>query len=486
MGGWMASQSPERGTAATPSLRDRVLRHILAWFGIGAVVTGGLILAQASIRGEIALTMMIGAGGLFGFPLLSLLQRQLDYRRCALVFLLYLFGVCTYFQCFRGLTAGTVLGSVALLMVSGMLFEAQGVVWAFALSLLSLIISAALVLGGWVEPWQTWFWDPGEALVWLRYAVVFVSFGGGLASALVLLIRGYEQSERELAATLEREREERRQREIVQRALNQAQRIDAVGQFAAGMAHDFNNTLAVITSGANVIRALPRMPREVLELTDEIVARAQVGSESLRQLLSLGRDDIGKPARVGLESVVHRSLATLREAVGPNVQVHVDSSSCADVAIDVARLQQALLNLAFNARDAMPEGGSWTLRVSERHVSELPAGWAAERGVFVCLECADTGSGMDAAVLDRIFEPFFTTKEPGKGTGLGLPMVRKTVLDASGFIETSSATGRGTSFKLHFPVVHTDGVSTRPPSAAAPEIAARQSIARPPAGTKVR
>ena len=462
----MSGEAPKNWSAAAPNLRERVLKYLLAWLGAGTLITSAIIYVHAWQHGGLGRTLTIGVGALCCLPVLSLSQRWLGYRRCAGLLIAYLFLVVGYFQCFRGLTPGTVLGSVALLIVSGMFFDARAVVGAFALSLLSLLTSAALVLSGWVEPLQAWFWEPRDPLVWFRYAVIFVMFGGGLTNALVLLIRGLERAQNELAQTLERERLERSRREIMQRALDQAQRIEALSQFAAGMAHDFNNTLSVIVSGANVIRSSARVAPEILDVSTEIAARAQLGAESLRQLLSLARDDGGKPVYVSIRSVLHRSLGTLKQAVGPNVLVHLECDSNAVVSIDVGRFQQALLNLALNARDAMPDGGSWTLRVTERHVTEMPAGWATERGEFVCVECTDTGTGLDSALIDKIFEPFFTTKEPGKGTGLGLPMVRKTIVDAHGFIETSSRAGAGTSFKLHLPLVHHEIVSSAPPSAA--------------------
>ena len=432
-------------------LRARVLRTVLLWFGAGGALAGSLLLFVSHTHAPELQTLRIGGYMVLSLPLLTLLQRIIGYRATIHVLLWHLLIVCTYFQCFHGLTPATTIGTVSTLVLAGVFFDARGVLWASGAALLGAALAAVLLFGQVVEPWEPWFWDPHDPLVWLRYALVLVCFGGGLASALVLMIRGLEDTEASLQRTLASERIERAQRERAQRALDQAQRIEALGQFAAGMAHDFNHTLMVIMGGANVIRSYPRMPPDVLAASDEIIERAEVGAETIRQLLSLGRGDVGKPMRARLADVLTRSLPTLRQAVGQAVQVQLDCTCDLQVYVDVARLQQALLNLALNARDAMPSGGRLTLRVFERQFDEVPVGWNAMPGSFVCIECADTGIGLDEALMNKIFEPFFTTKE-GHGTGLGLPMVRKTVLDARGFIQATSQPGQGTAFSLFLPL----------------------------------
>jgi signal transduction histidine kinase len=268
----------------------------------------------------------------------------------------------------------------------------------------------------------------------------------------VLLIGGLEKLALRLRETLERERDERTQLEAAQHALEKSRRLEALGELAAGVAHDFNNSLMVIMGGASVLRADPSATPAVAALADEIIERARTGAQTVQQLLSLGRASGGDVNAVTLDEVLRRTLPTLKQALSDNVHLELACAWQGVIHVDVGRLQQALLNLATNARDAMPHGGRWTLRVTEHQIERVPAGWMAQPGRFVALACIDTGVGVDGALFGRLFEPFFSTKAAGKGSGLGLAMVRKTLNDAGGFIEVESELGVGTTFRLFFPV----------------------------------
>jgi signal transduction histidine kinase len=133
------------------------------------------------------------------------------------------------------------------------------------------------------------------------------------------------------------------------------------------------------------------------------------------------------------------------------VSCRTEVRSSGEVFVDLQQMQQALLNLAINARDAMPEGGEFVIEVTDSEITEPPPGWRAKVGTYVVIACRDTGTGIDEATLERIFEPFFTTKPSGKGSGLGLAMVRRTIHDAGGFVSVQSAPGRGTTVRLCIP-----------------------------------
>jgi len=143
--------------------------------------------------------------------------------------------------------------------------------------------------------------------------------------------------------------------------------------------------------------------------------------------------------------------ATLKRLMPTKVSCRTEVRSSGEVFVDLQEMQQALLNLAINARDAMPEGGEFVIEVADSEITEPPPGWRARAGSYVVIACRDTGKGIDEAILERIFEPFFTTKTPGKGTGLGLAMVRRTIHDAGGFVAVQSAPGRGTTVRLCLP-----------------------------------
>ncbi|HKU43836.1 MAG TPA: ATP-binding protein, partial [Polyangiales bacterium] len=422
----------EYGQSSDPQLEQRVLRIVLRWFTAGLVSSALIMSVHAVTGGHGTLTVWIGVAGALALALLGFLQRPLGYRRTLCIYVGGVFVLTTYLQSFRGLVPGPLLGNMASVLLAGLFFGTRGVLVGCFATAASLIVAWYLVTSRILVPWHSSFWDPFEPLVWLRYVVILAFFGGGVAHAILMMTADLRQIARRLRDTLALERNERAQREAAQRALEKAQRLQALGQFAAGMAHDFNNSVAVITADAELIRMTPNLSPEVASAAGEIIARAEVAAETLRQLMALGRDETGKPTRIDLDAVLQRSLPTLRHALGANVELAVESAGRLEALIDASRLQQLLLNLALNARDAMPNGGKWTLSLREHRIDAIPPGWAAQPGQFATLECTDTGTGMDQALRDRIFEPFFTTKPAGQGTGLGLAMVHKTVLDAGG------------------------------------------------------
>lgn len=217
--------------------------------------------------------------------------------------------------------------------------------------------------------------------------------------------------------------------------------MQAIGQLAGGIAHEFNNMLTAIGGFAQMARRAPQDRPRVEQCLTEIVKATDRASGLTAQLLSFGRPgqtDAARPVRVG--AVVDDLRRFLGPTLGERHPLRIGGAGGgAVVTIDPALLHQSLLNLVLNARDAMPEGGPITI--------------AAERtdDLGVTITVADTGCGIDPAVIDRIFEPFFTTKEPGAGTGLGLALVYSTVARAGGDVEVDTELGRGTVFTLRFP-----------------------------------
>ena len=237
--------------------------------------------------------------------------------------------------------------------------------------------------------------------------------------------------------------------------LRQAQKMEAVGQLAGGVAHDFNNLLTVIAAHAFI--ALEHLPddtavRADLEAVSDAAGRA---ADLTRRLLAFSRKQILQPQELDLNAAVAGVLPMLERLIGEDIEVATQlAPALGHVAADPAQLEQVLMNLAVNARDAMPRGG--TIRVetanvelSEAYVAQDGAG--IEPGPYVLLEVGDTGCGIDAANQSRIFEPFFTTKEEGKGTGLGLAMVYGIVKQSGGFVRVHSAPGEGARFQIWLP-----------------------------------
>jgi two-component system cell cycle sensor histidine kinase/response regulator CckA len=249
--------------------------------------------------------------------------------------------------------------------------------------------------------------------------------------------------------------------------LRQSQKMEAIGQLAAGVAHDFNNLLTVIQGYTQLLLAVQQpggMGREALE---KIIGATQRAAGLTSQLLTFSRKQVAQPKAVDLNKVVTNVTGMLRPLLGENIRLSLrPAATLPAIMADAAMLEQVLVNLAVNARDAMPKGGdlivsTFTTEIDESYVKCRAQ---ASAGTFVCLQVSDSGMGMDAATLERIFEPFFTTKGVGKGTGLGLATVYGIVKQHRGWVEVASQIGMGTTFKVFIPAVltsvqHTDFIT---------------------------
>jgi len=260
---------------------------------------------------------------------------------------------------------------------------------------------------------------------------------------------------------------------MLQMQLLQAQKMESVGRLAGGIAHDFNNLLTVMRGYLEV--ALESVPPESEVHGDlQEALRASDSAASLtRQLLTFSRRQIIAPVVLDLNSVVHRVQGMLQRVLGEDILLEVETDpSLGLVRFDPGQAEQVLVNLAVNARDAMPRGGRLELQTSNVRLGKDRGGEhpGIKPGEYVMLTVSDTGVGMTPEVRAHAFEPFFTTKEAGRGTGLGLPMIHGAVTQNGGIIEVDSAPGRGTTFRIYLP--RTGGVAaateSRSPATAAP------------------
>jgi nitrogen-specific signal transduction histidine kinase/ActR/RegA family two-component response regulator len=237
--------------------------------------------------------------------------------------------------------------------------------------------------------------------------------------------------------------------------LRQALKMEAVGQLAGGVAHDFNNLLTVI--GAHSAFLLESLESDDPRYEDaEAIQKATIRAAGLtRQLLAFSRKQILKPTSLALNAIVEETREMLLRLLGEDIEILADlASDLGSVIADASQINQVLVNLAVNARDAMPTGGRLT--IATRNVT-IVAGTTAARGVlptgrYALIEVRDTGVGMDDATMARLFEPFFTTKAPGKGTGLGLATVYGIMKQSSGFVLVKSKLGEGTTFSIYLPL----------------------------------
>jgi signal transduction histidine kinase len=249
--------------------------------------------------------------------------------------------------------------------------------------------------------------------------------------------------------------------------LRQSQKMDAVGGLAAGVAHDFNNVLAVILGHADLLLGEPTLTNDMRESLVEIRGATIRAAELTQRLLAFGRQQVLQPRKTDLNQVVSGLDKMLRRLVGEDVDLVIGIADDAAVAIvDPAQMQQVVLNLVTNAREAMPRGGKITIQVSNVHVAERgdgePAGLAP--GDHVMLAVTDTGVGMAPETKARIFEPFFSTKAAGRGTGLGLATVFGIVQQSGGTIATESEPERGTTFRVYLPQVDPEAGADAPAS----------------------
>ncbi|MFI5954276.1 PAS domain S-box protein [Cryptosporangium sp. NPDC051539] len=272
----------------------------------------------------------------------------------------------------------------------------------------------------------------------------------------------------DISARIEQEAEHRR----LENELQRSQRLDSLGQLAGGVAHDFNNVLAIISTHASILEedleeiasSTPALDG-AHEAVAQVLAASERGARLTRQLLAFGRREIVRPEVFDLNDVVYDVQRMLTGTLGADVVLGADlAGRPAAVSADPGRIEQVLVNLAVNARDAMPAGGSLTVRTDHTVLGPIEAGeYGLERGSYVRLQVTDTGTGMPPEVAERAFEPFFSTKAAeGHGTGLGLASVYGIVAQAGGAISLDSEVGIGTTVTILLPSAELVETGDRP------------------------
>ncbi len=292
-----------------------------------------------------------------------------------------------------------------------------------------------------------------------------VELEGRVASRTAELLQNetkYRQlaEERELAAVSLAETNQDLQREMERRRdlegqLVQSQKMEAIGRLAGGVAHDFNNLLTVILGYNEMLRAHVKEDPIALDYALEVLQASERASALTNQLLAFSRRQVAMPRVIDLNQVVLQIDKMLRRIIGEDValQLHL-AGGLSPVKADPSHIDQVVMNLAVNSRDAMPAGGSLTIETANVELTEEYAGrhLGVAPGSYVMLAVSDTGTGMDEQTIARIFEPFFTTKEKGKGTGLGLSIVYGIVKQNHGEVLVYSEPGHGTAFKIYLPI----------------------------------
>ena len=244
------------------------------------------------------------------------------------------------------------------------------------------------------------------------------------------------------------------ERALLERQLRQAQKMEAIGQLAAGVAHDFNNILTVIQGHAGLLQQKLDPANPQGKSVEQITRAAARAATLIRQLLMFSRKQVMQFRHLDINDTLRNSIKMLERLVGEHVQIDFrPESPIPAIHADNSMMEQIAMNLAVNARDAMPNGGRVTITTSKQTIHRAPTPMDPERrdGEYICLTFSDTGTGMDTQVLSRIFEPFFTTKAVGKGTGLGLSTVFGIVRQHQAWLEVDSKLDHGTTFRIYFP-----------------------------------
>jgi signal transduction histidine kinase/CheY-like chemotaxis protein len=287
----------------------------------------------------------------------------------------------------------------------------------------------------------------------------------------------YKQAAESLERALGGLRAEMNRREDLEKQLIQSQKMEAVGRLAGGVAHDFNNLLTVILGYNEMLREQVKEDPVALEYAGEVMQAAERAAALTNQLLAFSRRQVAMPRIVDLNELVRDIDKMLRRIIGEDVRLNIRlDPALPPVQLDPTHMDQVIMNLAVNSRDAMPNGGAITIETG--HV-QLTGEYAARHidvrpGSYALLTVSDTGIGMDAATRARIFEPFFSTKEKGKGTGLGLSIVYGIVKQNGGEILVYSEPGQGTVFRIYIPSAVAEE---------APPVAAAEAATEPATGT---
>jgi two-component system, cell cycle sensor histidine kinase and response regulator CckA len=255
------------------------------------------------------------------------------------------------------------------------------------------------------------------------------------------------------------------ERKELEEQFRQAQKMEAIGLLAGGVAHDFNNILSAILMNIGLTQNHPGLDPEINQMLDELKAETHRAADLTKQLLLFSRRSTMEKKLLDMNDVVARTLKMLRRLIGEHIDIRFNRDSGESIlSADASMLEQIIMNLAVNARDAMPKGGILTIGINRMHVHEerAEARPKSRQGEFVCLSVSDSGCGMDEEIRRHIFEPFFTTKEPEKGTGLGLATVYGIVIQHNGWIETEGEAGMGTTIRVFLPASPQSAIDKSP------------------------
>ncbi len=461
---WSSQGYNYRGTARYPSQKISIIelnpltesdpgdwRHGLLR-RVGHVYVGiflaslvfALLIGKAIAVTWFGVILMLGRAVAYGMARLSL-----SYRIPAWTMALSMVVASAQFYIYGGPNPGPVLACAFSLVLTALLLGRTALLGVMAaMAFLFLAITGAMWTGLWTGPNP-----PVNALptpnFWLRTTVVSVFFWCGITFSVLYVVGALERS----TESLRRKEEQRRQSEAArleaQHRAGQSQKMEALGQLAAGVAHDFNNTLLVIRGWNELVRNSES--EDLRSKANQAISQAIDQSEYLaRQLLTFSHKQVRKPRHLQLNLVIENTAETLGRLLPSNIRLDIEHGTSSWIFVDEGELQQVLYNLLINARDAITDGGEIRIQTRDSDGSDMSV---ASPGKWVAIEVKDNGVGMDQSTSDRVFEPFFTTKGVGKGTGLGLATVFGIVQQCNGHIEVATRPHDGSRFTIWLPRV---------------------------------
>lgn len=359
---------------------------------------------------------------------------------------------------FLGLSAGPFLSAVSGVVIASVALGRRAGFALLSLSAVGFVVDGLLHTSGTLTMANVSPTDPTLIANWARMIIFFSLTTGLLLFLLTGLFSRVEAAWLETAAAAAREASEQQHRKVLEARALEAQRLEAIGRLAGGVAHDFNNQLVVIMTWTDMLK-VSTSEEDRTEGLEAIAQASAQAAQMTRQLLSLAKKSVAHPTALDVDAFLATTMKSLRRLLSEDVTLELVGGAPPRALVDEAQLGQVVLNLAVNAADAMPQGGTLTLTSGLLEAPRLPPEAPDPTARYVTLTVKDTGVGMDDATRARVFEPFFTTKGQGKGTGLGLASVYGIASQAKGFVTVESSPGHGTTFTVGFPVAPADFVS---------------------------
>jgi signal transduction histidine kinase len=456
------SEDEARGAAATARARDAdqadsdLLTQWRAQMLRGVLVTSTLALIPAlltqvwqAVAGTAGVRngMYLACGAVVATAALTYARIPHAARAATMVSIGYMFTAAAIIV--EGLTPAQFVAVCTLIVLCVLLYSIRAAFLMLIAIAVVMAIAAFLYQRGLIAPLNPAHIDAANPFNWLRVGLYTLFPSAVAAVATNYLIAKLQETARAREATLI-------ELQSAQTRLLHAQKLQAIGQLAAGIAHDFNNTLSVIALEAELLKHRAKNDGGTPETTraaESLLAAAERGTQLSRQLLLFGRVETSERGVIDAVPCVQECVRTLQRLLPTEITVEVElSREPIAVRVHPGELQQIVLNLGINARDAMPRGGVLGIELSERTLDARAAGdLHIGPGRYAVLTCRDTGAGMDEATLARAFEPFFTTKGIGRGTGLGLTNVWNIAQRAGGAVDVQSERGVGTTFWIYVP-----------------------------------